>query len=176
MQLTKVETQTLPDGNSDLPIVLLADVEQNPMLVRDEDYMSDGIDWANRYTYNWSPFAPMQYDSNERGIIANMMWQDGSGTYSPSISSNIYELSVPALAERVTLDLIKWHSYGDGSEQFVEREHPDFDLLIVQEDAEMKRLFASKGKAVMHVRYHGYADVDAIIEQVAEKIALISGE
>ena len=41
---------TLPEGNSDLPFVRLADIEQNPMLVRDKNYMKDGVDWGNRYS------------------------------------------------------------------------------------------------------------------------------
>jgi hypothetical protein len=38
----------------------------------------------------------------------------------------------------------------------------------------MKEVFAFKGKAVMHVRYYGYADINSVIENTAEKISLIS--
>jgi hypothetical protein len=53
MQLVKMDTKTLPKTSGDLPIVRLAEVEQNPELVRSEIvYMSDNVDWGNRYSYN----------------------------------------------------------------------------------------------------------------------------
>ncbi len=173
LQLIKSETSTLPEDDSNLPLVRLADIEQNPMLVRNEDYMEDGKDWANRYSYNWSIFAPVQYESDENGLIAEMKWLDESDTYSPSISSEVYYLRFKALAEPLVSDLIKWHSYGDETAPFVEKKHPDFDRLIIQEEAEKKQLFASKGKVVMYVRYYGYAEIDVLIENVKQKILLL---
>ena len=38
----------------------------------------------------------------------------------------------------------------------------------------MKEVFASKGKAVIHVRYYGYADINSVIENIENKIDLIS--
>lgn len=57
IQLMKMDTETLPTSDS-LSLVRLADIEQNPTLVRDEYYI-DGVDWANRYSTNWSLFAPV---------------------------------------------------------------------------------------------------------------------
>ena len=48
-----------------------------------------------------------------------------------------------------------------------------FDLLIVHEEEEMKEVFASKGKAVIHVRYYGYANINSVIENIENKIKLI---
>ncbi|MEH6995659.1 hypothetical protein V7075_23670, partial [Neobacillus drentensis] len=58
-------------------------------------------------------------------------------------------------------------------EDFVKTRHPTFDLLIVHEEEAMKEVFASKGKAVIHVRYYGYADINSIIENIEEKIEII---
>ena len=52
MQLTLRETKNLPSENTDLPIVRLADIEQNDELEIDRD---------NQYTYDWSLMAPIQY-------------------------------------------------------------------------------------------------------------------
>lgn len=49
----------------------------------------------------------------------------------------------------------------------------NFDLLIVHEEEAMKEVFASKGKAVIHVRYYGYGDINSIIENIEEKIEII---
>ena len=86
VQLIKMDTKTLPEASLDLPIVRLADVEENPALVRGEpSYMSDNVDWGNRYTYDWSPLAPVQYETDEHGVVPGKMWEDGSGEYSPTI-------------------------------------------------------------------------------------------
>lgn len=48
-----MDTKTLPEANLDLPIVRLADVEENLALVRGEpSYVSDNVDWGNRYSYS----------------------------------------------------------------------------------------------------------------------------
>jgi Protein of unknown function (DUF2812) len=170
-QLVKMDVKTLPVESPNLPIVRLADVEQNPALARGEsEYMSDNVDWSNRISYNWSPFAPVQYETDENGVVPGETWKDGSGEYSPSISTNFYQLSIPAIADNLVFDLIDWYRHENAVEEYVEKQHPDFDLLIVHEDEEMKEVFASKDKNVMYVRYHGYADIDSVIENVEEKI------
>lgn len=174
IQILKSETLTLPEGDSDLPIVRLADIEQNPMLVREQYFMKDGVDWANSYSTNWSLFAPVQYESDEHGVIEDNVWGDESGTYSPSVSTEVYELTFQAFALPLVSDLIEWHSYGDETEPYVEINHPEFDQLIVYEEVEKKELFASKGKVVMYIRYYGYAEMESIIENAAQKIRLLA--
>lgn len=171
-QIYKMDTWTLPEDDSGLPFVRLADIERNPKLVRDSYYI-DNTDFANRYSFNWSVIAPEQYVTNESGIIEELKWQDESGIYAPRLSTEVYKLRLNSLVKPLISDLIKWHSFGDESEPFVEIKHPDFDQLIVHEDAETKQLFASKGKVVMYVRYHGYAETDHLIEKVAEKNILL---
>ena len=78
-------TETLPPKTSDLPFVRLADLEKNSSLVREEYFVEENRDILNQYHYHWSPFAPLQYETNESGIISNEEWKDGSGEYSPSI-------------------------------------------------------------------------------------------
>ncbi|MDR7075780.1 hypothetical protein J2Y03_000768 [Neobacillus niacini] len=174
VQLVKGETKTLPEASLDLPIVRLAQVEQNPALVRGEPfYMSDNVDWGNRYTYDWSPFAPIQYESDENGVVPGQMWEDGSGEYSPSIHTRVYQLSIPSMADNLISDLIKRYNYEYSDEDFVKTKHPTFDLLIVHEEEAMKEVFASKGKAVIHVRYYGYANINTVIENIENKIKLI---
>ncbi|MBP1932016.1 DUF2812 domain-containing protein [Ammoniphilus resinae] len=174
-QLVKGETKTLPESSLDLPIVRLADIEQNLALVRGESsYMRDGVDWDNRYTYNWSPLAPIQYESDENGVVPGKMWGDGSGEYSPSIYTRVYQLSIPAMADNLIADLIKRYRYEYSDDDFVESKHSDLDLLIVHDEDDFKEVFASKGKAVIYVRYYGYADINSVIENILDKIKLIT--
>ncbi|GEM05941.1 hypothetical protein HMI01_29290 [Halolactibacillus miurensis] len=175
VQLVKMDTKTLPEANLDLPIVRLADVEENPALVRAEpSYVNSNVDWGNRYSYDWSPWAPVQYETDEQGVVPGEMWEDESGEYSPAIHTQVYQLSIPTLADNLISDLIERYRYEDSREDFVETEHPDLDFLIVHVEKEMKEVFAFKGKAVMHVRYYGYADINSVIENIVEKITLIS--
>lgn len=175
VQLVKMDTKTLPEANLDLPIVRLADVEDNPALVRGEpSYVRDNVDWGNRYSFDWSPLAPVQYETDEQGVVPGEMWEDGSGEYSPAIHTQFYQLRIPAMADNLISDLIKRYRYEDSKEDFIETEHPDLDLLIVLDKKETKDVFASKGKAVMHVRYYGYADINSLIENTVEKMNLPS--
>jgi hypothetical protein len=171
MQLTLSETNTLPIENTDLPIVRLADIEQNNELKRDvSTYSKDEIDRNNQYTYDWSPMAPTQYESRERGIITSKMWKDNSGEYSPSITTKVYQLSFTSTSESLISALIERHGLGYRGGDFIEMEHSGFDTLIVHEVDEFIEIFASKGKIVMHICYYGYADLNMVIEATAEKI------
>lgn len=170
------ETKTLPEGNLDLPIVRLADVEKNPAFIRGEpEYVKDNIDWGNSYTYNWSPLTTVQYDTDETGIIPGEMWADGSGEYSPSIHTRVYQLRVGAMADYLISDLVKRSTYGEYSaKDFVETNHSELDLLIIHEEEAFKEVFAAKGKTVIYVRYYGYATISSLLENIVEKIEFIS--
>lgn len=74
----------------------------------------------------------------------------------------------------VLSDLIKRYGEKFNGGEFLEIEHSSFDKLIVHEVEYSKEVFAYKGKAVIYVRYYGYADTDSVISATAEKITLIS--
>lgn len=174
-QFVKKETKTLPSVSGDLPIVRLADIERDPAFVRGaSEHMSDGVDWSNRYTYHWSLFAPVQYETDENGVIPGKPAADGSGDYSPELSTKVFQLTFPLMADELLSDLVKWYNYDNDEESFIEMNHPELDRLIVHETKEYKEVFASKGKAVMYVRYCGNASFDLIIGKMAEKMELIS--
>lgn len=173
-QLVKMDTKTLPETEVDLPIVRLADVENNPDLVRSEtEYMSDGVDWGNRYSYVWSPLAPVQYEADETGLVPGKLWEDRSGEYSPWIRTQFYKLRFPAMADNLISDLIERNRYEHTQEEYVEKKHPHLDRLIVHVEDDMNEVIASKGNSVMYIRYHGYADVNSVIENLIKKITII---
>lgn len=175
MQLIKMDTKTLPEASQDLPIVRLTDVEKNPDLVRPEaEYTSDNVDWGNRYSYYWSPLAPIHYETDENGVVPGKMWRDGSGEYSPSLRTHVYQLTISSLAENLVWDLVERYRYENEPNEYVEKKHPALDLLILHEEEEKKEVFAAKGNAVMYVQYYGYTDVNSLIENVAKKITMIT--
>ncbi|MDQ0230165.1 DUF2812 domain-containing protein [Metabacillus malikii] len=171
-QLYKMETNNLPETNNALPIVRLADIEDDSNLIQDKSsYSHDNIDWENSYSYYWSPLAPIQYDTYEQGLISDKQWHDKSGDYTPSIQTQVYQLSIPSLSDKLIEDLTKkYHHFNH--EPLIEKTHPDLDQLIVQEEVDMKQIFASKGNRVMYVQYYGYAEIDAIVDNVVEKISV----
>ncbi|SRR5690606_19305340 len=172
-QLAKMDTKTLPTESPNLPIVRLAEIEQNPALVRGEsEFMKNGVDWSNRISTNWSPFAPVQYESDENGMIPGEMWRDESGKYTPFLETKYFQLRFPIMTDNLLTDLIKRYSYSDSLDDYQEIKHPDLDHLLVHEEKERKEVFASKGKEVIFVRYHGYANIDLIIESIVEKMEL----
>lgn len=171
VQLLKMDTKTLPETSVNLPIVRLADVENNPGFIRAEpEYMSDGVDWGNRLTYDWSPLAPVKYETDETGVVPGELWDDLSSEYSPSIATQYYKLRFRSMADDLVADLIERYRYENSRRDYVEKKHPDLDLLIVHIEKGEKEIFAAKGSAVMHVRYHGYSDMESVTENVVKKI------
>ena len=61
--------------------------------------------WQSEITYDWSPLAPQQYKSIESGIVPDEMWKDDSGTYSPSLDTQVYKLTFPSMRDRLLADL-----------------------------------------------------------------------
>lgn len=174
MQIINRKTETLPTSSSNLPIVRLADIEQDSNLTRKPAYIQRGVDLSNRYSCRWSLFSPLQFETNEHGVIADKMWKDGSGEYSPSIDTWVYKLKIPSIKNGVLSDLMNRYSMKYEGGDFIEKENKDFDRLIIHESDYCKEIFAAKGKGVVYIRYYGYADFDSIIKVAAEKINLIS--
>jgi hypothetical protein len=176
IQMTMAKTKALPVSSTDLPILRLANIEQNPeLLPKKPSYNRNNIDYNSRYSYAWSIFSPLQFESNENGEVAKELWKDGSGVYSPSISTWAYKINFPYMNEGVLSDLIDRYGEKYRGGVYVEMEHPDFDKLIVREgDYDTKEVFAAKGKGVMYIRYQGNANINSIIEATLEKIKLIS--
>lgn len=174
IQLSRMGAKNLPIAVDALPIVRLAEVENNPAMIREVSKYSQDIDMNNQYYSNWSLVAPIQYDTNERGRIPNERWKDGSGEYSPSISTRVYQLRMASLAEGLVKDLIERYSLAYRGGEYIRLENPNFDILMVCEEELYKEVFAAKGKGVMYVRYYGYAELEVVIENTAKKIDLLA--
>jgi len=181
IQIATHKSEPLIKETEDSSIVRLMDIEQNPQLVLNQAVIKDvfsGKDfgWESEITYDWSPLAPHQFETNESGIDPKQMWADNSGTYSPSIHTQAYFLTFPFLQERIQADLMRKNNfifYGIDPKQL---ESQVFDSLFIRELGESKEVIASKGKSIIHVRYHGYADRDEIIKVVEKKMDLMQQE
>ena len=168
----------LPQETGSLPIVRLAEVENNPGLVRDEENAGDDMDYNNSITRASSILAPVQIVSRESGIISTEKWKDRDGEYTPSISNTVYKLASPFMAERVMLDLIFYYDdilkTIEGYIPCTETGSPYFDRLFVSESNGYIEMFAVKGKVAVHITYGGNAKSDTIIKEVADKVGMMS--
>jgi len=169
VQITKSKDYTLPEGNTNLPIIKLADIEQNPKLMREKSYYSKNVDMANRVRYSWSLLAPVQYEIDEHGIIDGELWGDKSGEYSPSITTRYYKLTFGSLAENITFDLISRYVFRDDTE-IKEINSSELDKLYIAEDTISKQIFAAKDNQVFYVAYYGNGEIEDIIPLVEEKL------
>lgn len=173
-QLSKIDTKTLPESSPDLPFIRLAELENNPDYIREEPvFFNDDVDRGNQYSFNWSPLAPLQYETSEHGFIPGEIQKYGE-EYSSSLDTKVYQLRFPSLAEPVISDLIQSRSFQTEREDFIETSHPELDLLITYDKHKTKMVFAHKGNAVMYASYYGHTNIETIIENTVEKIKLIS--
>ncbi|WP_274309824.1 DUF2812 domain-containing protein [Solibacillus daqui] len=165
MQLYMMERGTLTADHHEFSAVSLASIENNDAFIH-EEHLGNGIDYGNMYEKAWNPFAPTQYTVNESGIVPNLMWEDGSRKYSPSIMTEYYEVSFEFLARPLARDLMKWYDFGDGR-LYSKVADSRFDVLYTREDFPKLEIAAKKGKKVVYVRYYGDAMKSQVIEQVA---------
>ena len=128
------------------------------------------MDWGNSVRYDWSPLSPVKYEISEHGIVRNESWEDGSGSYSPSIETQYFKLIFPSMADRLIYDLVERNV--DGLEPELTVLEPDpapFDKLVVAQSGIMKKIFAASGKEVIYISYFGNAraeDIIALLPQI----------
>lgn len=169
IDIAKSKDNTLPEVNTNLPIIRLAEIEQNPNLMRKTGYNGDNVDWANRVSCDWSLLAPLQYKIDENGTVNGEMWEDGSGEYSPSITTQFYKLTFGSMAENLTLDLINRYVRRNNIE-IKEVNTPEFDKMYIAENDIRKQIFAYLDNQVVHVTYFGKAKMEDIIPLISQKI------
>lgn len=169
MDIAKSKDYTLPETNTNLPIIRLVDIEQNPNLVREKGYNSNDVDWANRVSYDWSLLAPVQYEIDEHGIVNGEMWADKSGVYSPSITTRYYKLTFGIMAKNLTFDLINRYVRRDNIE-IKEVKCPKLDKIYIAEDDIRKQIFAYLDTQVMHITYYGKEKIEDIIPLIFHKL------
>lgn len=169
VDIAKSKDYTLPEGNTNLPIIRLAEIDKSRNLMRETGYNGNNVDWANRVSYDWSLLAPVQYEIDEHGIVNGEMWGDKSGVYSPSITTRYYKLTFGSMAENLTLDLINRYVWRDNAE-VKDVNHPEFDKLYIAEDDIRKQIFACLDNQVVHVTYYGKERIEDIIPLLAQKM------
>ncbi|WP_203248577.1 DUF2812 domain-containing protein [Sporosarcina beigongshangi] len=170
VQIALDQPRTIPIESDTSPIVRLAEIEQNSNLVI-KQYDKDGpVGWLNSYTYNWSPFAPIQYQANESGVIPEQVWSGSDRTYSPGLYMQVYQLWFPTMKDNLIDALIQESNFRG---EVTKVESDTFDILFIHQEEGLIEVFAAKGKGVIELRYYGHAASATILSVIEEKIALI---
>lgn len=164
VEIAQSKSYTLPEASVKLPVVRLAEIEKNSGLEREEWLNIRGIEWGNYVSYAWSPLAPVKYLISEHGIVRNEMWDDKSGSYSPSIETNYYKLLFSSMADSLIYNLMERHvEYLDPELKVQELNSTHFDKLIVAQIGIRKEIFASSGNEIIYIKYFGKVQAEDII-------------
>lgn len=152
--------------NESIPTIQLEDIEtaQN-FEIDNRRYKS------NHISYDWTELAPALYEINERGIVTDQMWEDQSGEYSPSLSTEFYQLRFGFLRHRFLQDLIddELEFFRFEPIRYQEILVTDFDKAIFVQVKETQMFFGVLDKSVVYVRYHGYEDLRNHFEDIYNK-------
>ncbi|AFQ43368.1 DUF2812 domain-containing protein [Desulfosporosinus meridiei] len=170
VEIAQTKDYTLPEGNTNLPIIRLAEIEKSPGFRRETDFSGNNLDRANRVSCDWSLLAPVQYEIDEHGVVNGEVWEDNGGVYSPSITTRYYKLTFGSMAENLTLNLINRYVWRDNAE-VKEVNQRSFDKLYMVEDGSRKQIFAYWDNQVIHVTYYGKERIEDIIPPLAQKIS-----
>ncbi|MER2038687.1 MAG: DUF2812 domain-containing protein [Solibacillus sp.] len=167
VQIIKMDTKTMPAEAHDLPIIPLADIEQNANLRRESSDIWDEVDWNNRYSVEWSILAPIQYKSNQALI-------DDQSSYRPYMSYEVYQLQFAQLTALFMDDLIERNEYRVEKKDFTKINDRRFNQLLVYNNGLIKTIVAVKGKAVAYIDYNGQAVEEIILDQLSNRLSTIS--
>ncbi|MDW7668936.1 MAG: DUF2812 domain-containing protein [Bacillota bacterium] len=153
----------LSEFNKSTPTIQLNEIETS----QNFEINNDGYK-SNHISYDWGELAPDIYEINERGFVKGQMWEDQSGEYSPSLSTEFYRLRFGFLGESMLEDLV------DNALEFFrfrpivyqELLNTDFDEAVFIKVEETQMLFALLDKKVIYVRYHGYEDLSEHFNEI----------
>lgn len=153
----------LPLGDTELPIVSLAVLEEESHLVRapeDEKYK-----WMNSYSEQWSIFAKRMYWADERGYITD---REDEERYR-DLKQEFYELTFKWMAEPLAQELMDKYGY---REAFKELKVSELDKAYVVENNRGIQLVVIKNNRVLYVEYRGDIILEELLEEVVRKITL----
>ena len=159
--------KNIPEYNNSIPTIQLADIETAQNFEIESDRYK-----SNHISYDWTELAPAIYEINERGIVIDQMWEDQSGEYSPSLSTEYYQLRFEFLSQPLLEDLI------DDALEFYRFEpilyqeilETKFDKAVFIRVRETQMFFGVIDKRVIYIRYHGYEDLTDHFEDIYNNV------
>jgi len=164
--------KSLVEYDRKLPTVSLTKLENNPnfSIVYDDD--SEGL-YENYIEYHWSELAPEVYIIEEQGQIEGEMWDDNSGTYSPSIQTEFFLMRFQFLAKPLFEELIEYtterHHYK--KVEYHELFDTKFDEATLVSTDNSQMFFGRIGKKVIFIKYYGHEDLETMVDQIFKAVS-----
>lgn len=167
LMITTGWEKNLAEYNSSTPTIQLANIEK----AQNFEIENDGYK-SNHISYDWTELAPAIYEIRERGLVAGQMWEDQSGRYSPSLSTEFYQLRFGFLREALLEDLIDnaLELYRFEPILYQELLHTNFDKAVFIQVKETQMFFGRLGKNVIYIRYHGYENLSLHFDQIYDSV------
>lgn len=167
LQIVKSWDKNIEDVTRPLPTISLDALEKNEGFRYHNEISYNGRNYDNDVIYDWSPLSPVQYKINQKGIIEDMMWEDNSGVYKPSLTTEYYKLSFSILAKPLMEDLIKRYIDPYDNMTMEELSVKGFDRAVLATKGESQQLFACKGNEVIYLKYYGYGVLKSKQDEIA---------
>jgi len=167
LMMTKGWERNVADYEDPLPMIQLKDIQKEEEFSMEQDgYRNDEI------SYDWTEMAPTIYELHQRGEVKGRMWDDGSGTYSPALSSEYYEVRFAFMGKHLVRELMEealgYHRYR--SITYQELIYNGFDDAILVEIDESQIFLGRIGKSVLSMHYYGYEDLSDHLEEIYQNL------
>jgi hypothetical protein len=125
----------------------------------------------------YSFLAPSQYEIKETGIIKTEENETENNTVDDEQNTNLYldmyQLRFGGMNQWFLTGYL--YKYSDWIMPLTEVSNQRYDKIMVDQGDKTKRIIAIKGEYFIDLLYTGDADLDTVIEAVADKIDKISG-
>lgn len=167
LQIIKGWDKNIEDNTKPLPTISLDVLEENEGFRYYNEISYSGRNYDNDVQYDWSPLSPVQYKINQKGIVEDMMWEDNSGEYKPSLTTEYYKLSFSILAKPLMEDLITRYRVPYDNLIVEELSFKGFDRAVLVTKGVRQQLYACKGNEVIYLRYYGYGALKSKLDEIA---------
>ncbi len=167
LQIIKSWDKNIEDVTKPIPTIKLDTLEEDGGFRYLNEISYSGRNYDNDVSYDWSPLSPVQYKINQKGIIENMMWEDNSGDYKPSLTTEYYKLSLSILAKPLMEDLITRYIVPYSNMTMEELSVKGFDRAVLATEGVNQQLFACKGNEVIYLKYYGYGVLKSKLNEIA---------
>lgn len=165
--------QNLTDYTGDVPSIRLTTIEKDRSFEIDHNISErSGKDTGGFISYKWTDFWAKSYEVSERGTVKDKTWNDASGVYSPSVSTEFYEINFKFLSNRLMEDLIDdaLELYRYRTYMYQEILETDFDQAVIIKSEESQMFFGRTGGRVVYVWYYGYEDLSLFQDEIFKAI------
>lgn len=160
--------------NGVLPTVTIYEMEKGKDCIIEYDNKFNDVNSVNGNNYfdhDSSDLAPEILHIVQRGIVEGEMWEDGSGEYTPNITTEYYRLRFKFIRDAFVKDLIA-HDAEFNYNEITSKEilNTDFDYAYLICENEMQYLYAYKDNKVIAITYQGYGDLKEHIEEIENRV------